>query len=400
MFVYEAEKSQQLCQPRNNQDPSHVTCRNSQHTATASARRMKARDVCWAPGCSSLLQGGYFGQRMGRELDKRRSRCLFARAQYARRAAGSVASTQASPDSYDVPFLPQTIEYALNQAQMATASALQQGHTRLAVALPMGRSRKHWYRLSPPSSELVQAESAILTLHFAELFKGANICVVLGYDSRPPYTISWIQDLRLLGDAARVASNVDRFHILTDNNLVGETDAVTEQQPKVLIVGAVCAAQKPQLDVLLKKVDPDIAIVAVNCLLDLPAAPSPFPACFEYVYVCRCRNKAAYLFIGYGPLACSWQIFSEISVFEFEWVAQRDADWEPTDVALDDVLREVGVRRRGINGYWESCAPGRESGFWPFMSIACPNVMPLPGWMFEQKIKKKNNSSKKPFGFF
>lgn len=309
-------------------------------------------------------------------------------------------------EQHDPPFIPQTIEYALREAQTATAAALMEGHTQLIVELPMGRSRKHWYRMSPMDGELVRAESATLTMHFAEMFSGANIQIVLGYDSRLSYDVEWIQRLDVLdetvlnnaGQAAEYA--LDSFTDSTGCDSGGsEPDSHSARTPRILIVGALLLSQKGQLDALLAVTPPDTAVVLVNCFLEVPFSRARVSSSFRPVYVCRTMDKMAILFIGYGPEAEGWHIFTETSIFEFEWVGRRPSDWLPTSAGVESVASQRGARRQGINGYYRSVAPACESGFWPFMTISCTLLLPVPGHVLENS-RSKSQSQKRPFGFF
>lgn len=243
----------------------------------------------------------------------------------------------------------------------------------------------------------------MLTLHFAELFKGARMRVVLGTDARPEWTIPWMQKLQMLDDAAYgddVAAVVPRMDGEEGADGEGEFEIGSDEPDDVLIIGAVSSSQKKQLDMLLARVAPETAVVLFNCLIELPVAPSPFTPIFKHAYVCRSENKTAVLHVGYGPEANGWHVYTETAIFEYEWVGcRREPDWLPTSTAIEKVVQARGSKRRTINGYWESVASGCESGFWPFCTIACRDVCPVPGSKFEKKGKSQRSNSK-PFGFF
>lgn len=64
------------------------------------------------------------------------------------------------------------------------------------------------------------------------------------------------------------------------------------------------------------------------------------------------------------------------------------------------VIQGRGCKRKTLGGYWESAYAACESGFWPFMTVAAPEILPIPGDKFEKKEKSGKKVSLKPFGFF
>lgn len=283
------------------------------------------------------------------------------------------------------PFIPQTIEYALRCAQAATAAALVAGETRLVVTLPMGRSRRHWYRLSPLDGELVRKESATLALHFAELFKGARIRVVVGVDPEVGWRVPWLERCEVVGGKGGWEEDGEAR--------AGEVD--------VVVFGGLVASQRAAFNALLGSVAAESAVVLFNCFMEVPVKKLKDLDSFRPAYVCRSAGKVAVLFVGYGDEAEGWHVYTETAIFEFEWVGRRDADWLPTPDAIERVVQARGCRRRSLGGYWESASPGCESGFWPFHSIASREVLPIPGSRFDLKGKSKSSrGNSKPFGFF
>jgi hypothetical protein len=311
-----------------------------------------------------------------------------------------VMTSDESADDPDPPFLPQTIEYALGQAQLATTAAMSEGQMRLVIALPMGRSRKNWNRLADMDSDITRFESATLAIHFAQLFEGKRIQLVLGMDARPSYTIPWMQDIRII-DATSRRRDIDHSSI---NDIPG-TDAGAAYpdgagcRPDVLIIGALTRRHREKLDTLLKDVSRETVVVLINCMLEVPHADSSFPSEFVPVYVCRPGRRCAYMYVGFGPHADGWHIYTETAVFEYEWVGRRDDPWVPTDASIEDVALARGARRHGTERFWRVVAPGCESGFWPFMTVSCRDVLPLPGHLFE-KPSTKSAFNRRPFGFF
>jgi hypothetical protein len=285
----------------------------------------------------------------------------------------------------DPPFIPQTIEYALRCAQSATVAALVAGDTRLVVTLPMGRSRRHWYRLSPLDGELVRRESALLTLHFAEIFNGARLRVVLGVDAEFGRDIPWMERCDVIGRAE------------------GEGE-VGDDAPQydAVVFGGLAVGQRAAFERELARMSSDTAVIMFNCFVEVPVGSVEGLAGFRPAYVCRSSNKTAILFVGYGQEADGWHVYAETAIFEFEWVGRRAADgWEPTPREVERVLQARGCKRRSIGGYWESVSRGCESGFWPFMTIASREVLPIPGSQFQDRAKgKASKGNSKPFGFF
>jgi hypothetical protein len=379
--------------------------------------------LCWA-GLLALRPPPdiiYVHRTSSEALNKQR-RPTGRRSQTRRSALMSKAELpRAGPNGEkDPPYLPQTIEYAIREAQAATAAGLCDGATRLVVALPMGRSRKQWYRLSGMESELVREESATLALHFAEMFKGARMRIVLGYDSRPPYSVPWVTQLELLEEASvglsaavRASKSGRRRFSILGSIRTEDVDSISDgggdddggcdsddEPPDVLIIASVVAWQRQQLDLVLAQASPETAIILFNCLLDMPTAPSPFPIEFVPAYICRSANKTAHMLAGFGPQADGWHLFTETAIFEFEWIGScSEPGWEPTPSNVDKIAAVRGTKRRSINGYFEVVCRGCESGFWPFMTICSREVLPMPGSYFDKEMKKK---SKKPFplGFF
>jgi hypothetical protein len=329
----------------------------------------------------------------------RRPRLLVRRPR--RRFIGApIMTSEVSADDVDPPFLPQTIEYALRQAQVAATAAISEGKTRLAIALPMGRSRKHWNRVADMDGDVTRFESATLAIHFAQIFEGKCIRLVLGMDARPPYIIPWMQDIRIMDSASR-RRGINQSH--TDEIAefdAGTTRAIAAEPPlDVLIIGALTLRHRAKLDELLKGVSLETVVVLFNCMLEVPHADSSFPSNFVPAYVCRPGKRCAYMYVGFGPHADGWHIYTETAVFEYEWVGRRDDSWVPTDAALEDVALARGARRHGVDRFWRVVAPGCESGFWPFMTVSCRDILPLPGHLFE-KPSTKSAINRRPFGFF
>lgn len=296
------------------------------------------------------------------------------------------AGARPRPDAASNPphALPQTIEHALLLAQGATRAALEaaptRAHARLAVEVPMGRSRRFWYRMSPPS--MAVAESATLALHFAQLFRGLRLAVVLGHGIAAAQRVPWVTGVFAL-DGLDGADDA-----LRDAQVVVVAAAAKEQRAAVQHVSALCEHSAE-------------AVLLFNCFLDVPIAEA-LPPGFRHAYVCRALDKLAVL----REEPCEhWHVFTEIAVFEYEWVGCRSLDeseWQPTQDNVERFAMARGAQRKGINGYFETGYSGCEAGFWPFMTIASEKVAPFDGSLMESAARKKaeKKANKRPFGFF
>lgn len=279
----------------------------------------------------------------------------------------SAPSLSSYPPS--APYIPQTIEHALRLAQQATSHALQNSHSNLRIELPMGRSRKFWYRPSPVSMSLI--ESRLICYHFISLFRTLRTLILLPPNtSHPsPSTLS-VQFL-------------------------DETPSPTCAD--VVAIAAVPHNDWPVVQPMLNVVNEVKAVIAINCAMDGDVA-NPIEG-FDDVYVCRMLDKVAVLKEGVDH---GWAVFMEIAVFEYEYVCNMPPLWKPTQKSIETVLMEKGARKKGLNGYYQSRQPGCEAGFWPFMTHASVDVLPISGEQLEQKQAKQSTPrlSKRPFGFF
>lgn len=282
------------------------------------------------------------------------------------------------PDAEHAAFIPQTIEFALRQAHQATADALIAGHTHLRVELPMGRSRKNWYRMSPITAS--HDESCLLAFHFAELFKGLTIHLVLPQPCAGIHSVPWIH-------AVHLVHHHDLFSTLA-----------VPPRPKEHRVVIFAALHDDHLPLIKQLVSINAqAVVLFNCLLQHPISHLLPP--FTNVYITRALNKCAIFLNGHNA---PWHVFVEIAIFEYEWVGDCDNEWRPSQRAVERFAVARNAQLRSINGYWRTPYAGCEAGFWPFMTIACREVLPIDGRVMakaqEEELKKKKN--KRPFGFF
>lgn len=286
-------------------------------------------------------------------------------------------------------YLPQTIEYAVVEAQRCMAEALRDEHRRIIVELPMGRSRKYWYRFSPRDMWL--RESTTLAPHLAEALSGADIRIIVGNASRLP-RLSWVSSFCTLSQVT-----VDPQDFLTN---ISETTIV-------FIVGLV-HKQQLHLHQLIQQIPESVPIILMNCMMELPYAPSPFPKGFTPVYMCRALKGCA--FARYGHHA-PWHLFVEIAVFEYEWIRdiqfsdQPDA-WVPVQSAIETAALRRGALVKAPHTHYKSPHKGCEAGFWPFMTITFQQTLPLDGVAMHDeardaaKRRKRKSSGSKPFGFF
>lgn len=285
------------------------------------------------------------------------------------------------------PFIPQTIEYAIVQAQAATRRALEAGVTYVRVELPMGRSRAHWYVLSPPAAWY--EEASVLAFHFAEMFKGLHISLVLGTGPGVTHPVPWMADVRRLED--------DPEPLPIDG------------APRVVIFAGVRPAQR---ELLLERVAASAtaqAVVMLNSMLETPLTQKMAP--FRFAYACRAFHKHAVLRETHDG---AWSIFVEIAVFEYEWVGDRggmsdsasnsggdEGEWMPTQGSIERFAVSRGAFRKKENAYFQTEFAGCEAGFWPFMTICCREVLPLDGRKLDEEERAKQQKNKsKTFGFF
>lgn len=295
-------------------------------------------------------------------------------------ASSSYIPPKVRPDALAPASLPQTIEYAIRQAQYATAQALIENVTHLRIELPMGRSRKHWYAMSPLSSWYT--ETAILVFHYAELFRGLSIHIVLAEETGMLHHVPWIHTIYRLNDP----------HLLQSLTKPPESD-----DKRVVIL----AAFKPQHSHLLNQLCsvPAQAIILFNSFLTNPLSIAVTP--FIDTYIVRALNKSAVML---GAHQASWNVFVEIAVFHYEWVGDcASNEWRPSQKLVNKFAAQREARQKLIKGYWKTEFAGCEAGFWPFMTISCRQVAPLDGRILAKKKKDKNEKKKRiprPFGFF
>lgn len=308
-------------------------------------------------------------QKRSRQAQRAQRRCATCSVPFSSWPRPDVGETEPA-------FLPQTIEYAVHQAQEATKRALCAGLTHVRVELPMGRSRSHWYVLSPVASWY--AEASILAFHYAELFNGLHISLVLGAGPGVSHPVPWISELRRLEDDTPPAPLSSTRH--------------------VVIFAAVSDKQYPLLKQRLDEIGSPDAVILFCSFLNVPLS-LPFEP-FVICYLCRAFDKLAVMRDAYDA---PWSIFIEIAVFEYEWVGDKpnSSKWVPLQETIERFAFANGACHKKGSKYLGTRFSGCEAGFWPFMTISCREVLPLDGALLEQEARKKEEKSKsRPFGFF
>lgn len=272
--------------------------------------------------------------------------------------------------------IPQTIEYALLQAKDATSRALCDGICDIRVEMPMGRARSHWYVLSPISAWY--AEAATLAFHYAEMFKGLHITMVLGSGPGVTHPVAWIATISRIEDP------------------LPPPDPAAEH--RVVIFAAVSPKQKSHLQDRLDEIVRPDATILFNSFMETPLTVDIAP--FQMSYISRTMDKIAVLRMAHNQ---PWDVFVEIAVFEFEWVGQKalSESWKPSVAAIESFARARGACSAKGSDYYNTRYSGCEAGFWPFMTISSRNVLPLDGTVFEREERAKQQGKlKNPFGFF
>ena len=304
-------------------------------------------------------------------------------------------------DAIDPPpaFLPQTVEYAIRRAQTATRSALVLGQTRLSIQLPMGRSRRHWYKMSP--IDLWYSETEILVLHFVELFSPLDVHIVFCGSNKPKEKGKEDKSLpQPPPDYCTIHRLQDVHHAIDLVYTRKQGKNEDSENRKVLIIATANENQHDEIERVIKIGGKWEAIILFNCFMESP--DSQLPHGFSRAYTCRAMDKAAVLQEGVNK---QWEIFMEIAVFEYEWIGNEEREEIPNQNQVENLALQRGARKKGINGYWKTNFGGCEAGFWPFMTAACKHVMPLDGRTWEKerrrKVEKKSKKgSSRPFGFF
>eukprot|EP00178_Gracilaria_changii_P012929 TRINITY_DN36414_c0_g1_i1.p1 TRINITY_DN36414_c0_g1~~TRINITY_DN36414_c0_g1_i1.p1 ORF type:complete len:339 (-),score=26.45 TRINITY_DN36414_c0_g1_i1:192-1187(-) len=280
------------------------------------------------------------------------------------------------PDGDDAAFIPQTIEYALRQAHAATAHALVEGHTNLRVELPMGRTRKHWYRMSPmPAS---YTETALLAFHYATLFTGLCIHLVLTHPSPLTHPVPRVH-------AVHHTDHHDVLAVLSEPQ--------RPEQRRVLVLAALRSQYKSLLAKLVF-VEAD-AIILLNSFLEEPLVTPVYP--FVDTYIVRALQKSAVMRARHDA---PWHVFTDIAVFEYEWVGNCDNSWRPTQRRVENFALQRDAKTKAVNGYWHTPYAGCEAVFWTFMTLACRELLPLDGRVLDQISTEKKQKAQRPFGFF
>mmetsp|Transcript_540 Transcript_540/g.1843 ORF Transcript_540/g.1843 Transcript_540/m.1843 type:complete len:353 (+) Transcript_540:40-1098(+) len=266
------------------------------------------------------------------------------------------------------PWLPQTIEYSVRCAQTATAFAFMDSQIRVIVDLPLGRKRKSGLRWSPLAECL--HESSVLVSHYCEAFKGMKMRIVVAHEP-VPRKVCWMESVETLSEAQNGPSE-DKFDVvIIASAKEGDAEAV-----KRIVEG--CSS--------------DTAVVLFNCFLEKDLQECT-PQGFIPVYVCRRYEGGAVLLSGHER---EWDCFAELSIFEFEHVSTAPPDWHPDKNNLRAKLMKSGISFDPLSKYYKSDRELQNAGFWPFMVIAFPDVLPYD----EDQLPTPTPRKKKRFGFF
>lgn len=323
----------------------------------------------------------------------------FRRHQTRRCRRGATVSTTTAceprPETIhtDPSFLPQTIEYAIGESQRATRDALCAGITNLQIELPMGRSRSHWYVMSPFNTWY--PEASVLAFHYAEMFKGLHISLILGCGPGVTHSVPWISDLYRLED-----------DIPPDSSLQSTSKNSIDTSHRVVIFSGIATSQYETFEKRLNEIQKDNveAIIVFNCFLNVPLSKIKLPSHFQIAYLCRAFNKLAILKNSH---LSPWSVFIEIAVFEYEWIGNRDDGdgdddkWFPDQEKLERFVCSRGAYQKKATAYMRTDFSGCEAGFWPFMTACCRNVLPYDGDLLEREFLAKQEKKKaRPFGFF
>lgn len=208
----------------------------------------------------------------------------------------STAATEKFPA-----YIPQTMEWALSQAQSALAAALSDDLRRIIVELPMGRTRKFWTRQAPRDSWL--RETAVLASHITHFVEGADIRVVLG-EKCPPSTCvePWISERHIL----KSSMTAD----FLGSTLPADSLGATSESTIVFAVG-VLNNQQTALRKMIETIPESVPLVLFNCFMDVPMDSKLFPPEFVPTYMCRSLKRCA--FARYGHRA-PYHVFVEVSL--------------------------------------------------------------------------------------
>lgn len=294
------------------------------------------------------------------------------------------------------PYIPQTMETALAEAQSALMYALSEGLRRVVVELPLGRIRKYWSTLAP--IDVCYREAGILVGHFLQPFKTADIRVVYDPISGCSCPVTWIRECVSITCDLSSPLSADSFD---DSSLV-VFSGIQSQHSQIIH------------DLLNTCLPPHVPVLLLNCFLDMPFNRHLYVPSFNVptsiVYFCRARNHTCVS--RYGHLS-PWHIFVEIAAFEYEWIQdiipKDDCDTSnildiPSEEVVSLMARQNNCLPRGRSVFYSSVASGREAGFFPFMTLAAKYITPLDGNTYRDVLdpgyRKRKNRANTPFGFF
>ncbi|KAJ8903320.1 hypothetical protein NDN08_004428 [Rhodosorus marinus] len=331
------------------------------------------------PGATVRRRGGRSVLSLNRGGDLRRMRMTRVEARLdaesvseedIKNAKELIHKWQNPPEEEYPAWLPQTIEYSVRCAQQATAFALMDSVTRISVDLPLGRTRRDGLKWS--TLEQCLHESSVLAPHYCQAFKGASIRLILAAEPLGR-SVEWLQSLQTLDEAAENPSS-DEFDIV--------------------IIASATRGDADKISKIVSECSKDTAIVLFNCFIDANLEEVSPSEQFTPVYICRRYEGGAVLLSGHGR---QWDCFAELSIFEFEHVSRTSPEWRPSCQNLKTALQADGITFDPLTRYYNSNLDLKSAGFWPFMIICFPEVLPLDESILPEPEPKP---TKKRFGFF
>ena len=279
------------------------------------------------------------------------------------------------------PYLPQTMEKALIDAQTALLRALADEKYRLLVELPLGRTRKYWSTLSP-IAEWYEATGWLVS-HFLQFFESADLRVVYS---------------EACGKTCASETFISQRHNISEVDHGVLIDNAREETLIVLV--GIPERDDAELGDLLCKIPDSVRVVMFNCRL---GSPLNYESLFTVAYAARTSRHTAFARYSYdGP----WHYFVEIAPFELHWIHDESCDGSDNFVPdVECVLRAAqacGCHLATNSVFYAPHKRGCEAGYWPFSNLAARYLLPLHGDTYLDVIdpsrKKRKNST--PFGFF
>lgn len=163
----------------------------------------------------------------------------------------------------------------------------------------------------------------------------------------------------------------------------------------------------PRLLSLFANTPSHIPILLFNCFLECDfnseIYPPPFALPTSVAYMIRAVNQVAFARYSHRD---AWHLFVEISTFEYESIdsipTQAGDEYAPTV----ENIRKCAALRAALKpnnaAFYASARPGRNAGFWPFMTVHRKYLYPLHGDTYRDALETPQSRKRKstPFGFF